>query len=96
MTKKMASGLKGRPVRDVNGNQTWQWDADVDVDTGLVRTLGEGITLDEANAAGAAKDSNPYEQTVTVSESLVKRRTLDDMRALSDKIKRTKHWTPGS
>jgi hypothetical protein len=93
MTKKIASELKGRPVSDARGHQTWKWESKDEVDTGLVRALGEGLTIEEPNGPGSDKGSNPYEQIAAPLESSAKRRTLDDMRALSARIKRAKQWT---
>jgi len=84
----------GRPVTDERGNQTWQWKADTKIDTALVRALGEDLSLE--SSAEPAPSGNPYDriQVGQSAEDGAKRRTLDDMRRLSKKIKDTKHWKP--
>ena len=82
----------GRPVTD--GNQTWQWQVDEKIDTALVRALGEDLSLE--SSANAAPTCDPYDRSSTAQSAQdgAERRTLDDMRHLSKKIKNTKYWKP--
>ncbi len=82
----------GRPISDEKGNRTWEWHSNAKVDTGVVKALGDGLSIEPSTDA---PQDNPYERDASkpprVGEK--KRRTLDDMRRLSDTIKRSKHWT---
>jgi|KBSSwiStaDraftv2_1062776.scaffolds.fasta_scaffold01386_2 hypothetical protein len=82
----------GRPVTDERGNQTWK--ADSKIDTALVRALGEDLSLE--SSANPAPSCDPYDRISAgpSAEDAAKRRTLDDMRRLSKKIKNTKYWKP--
>jgi hypothetical protein len=95
MSKKIPSKLSGHAVADEKGNQKWVWDSEGEnVDTALVRSLGEELTLDEGPVAPAkSHGSNPYDRgnmTPGDKAAETKRRTLDDMRKLSESIKRKK------
>jgi hypothetical protein len=96
MSKKIPSKLSGRAVADEKGNQRWVWDSEGEnVDTAVVRALGEALTLE---GPGPAKPhgSNPYDRGggMTPGDNPpAKRRTLDDMRKLSESIKRNKRTT---
>ena len=81
----------GRPISDAKGNRTWEWHSNSKVDTGVVKALGDDLSIESSSVQG----SNPYEQDTNKPprEGEKKRRTLDDMRRLSDTIKRSKHWT---
>lgn len=94
MATKTDKTLSGRPVPNEQGTITWEWQTDITVDTVVVHSLGENLAL----AAGAGSrlpggGTNPYDQSSTVSstERTARRRTLDDMRLLSEDIKRSKH-----
>ena len=93
MSKKVPNKLSGRAVADEKGNQRWVWDSDAgNVDTAVVRSLGEELTLEGPPAPAKPQGSNPYDRgdTTSVEEAPRKRRTLDDMRKLSESIKRNK------
>jgi len=93
MSKKMPSKLSGRAVADEKGNQKWVWDSEAEnVDTTVVRALGEGLSLETPAAPVKSHGSNPYERAnMTPGDTVeTKRRTLDDMRKLSELIKRNK------
>ena len=97
MSKKIPSKLSGRAVADEKGNQKWVWDSEGEnVDTAVVRSLGEELTLEEPAApAKSPHGSNPYDRgNMTPGDKApAKRRTLDDMRKLSESIKRNKGTT---
>ena len=47
MSKKVPNKLSGRAVADEKGNQRWVWDSEGgNVDTAVVRSLGEELTLE--------------------------------------------------
>ena len=101
MSKKTSSKLSGRAVVDEKGNQRWVWDsAGENIDTAVVRALGEGLTLEGSAPASSTHGSNPYDRADMTpgdkDKAGTKRRTLDDMRKLSESIKRTKRPTGDS
>ena len=62
MSKKTPPPISGRAVPDEKGNQTWVWDAEGDINTAVVRSLGEGLSLDGAPAPNPGAGSNPYDR----------------------------------
>jgi hypothetical protein len=42
--------LKGRPATDARGNATWKWggEGETEVETALIRALGEGLSLESS------------------------------------------------
>jgi hypothetical protein len=94
MSKKIPSKLSGRAVADEKGNQRWVWDSEGEnVDTAVVRALGEELTLEGPAAPARSHGSNPYDRAdMTPGDKAAgtRRRTLDDMRKLSESIKRNK------
>ena len=99
MSKKVPSKLSGRAVADEKGNQTWVWDSEGEnVDTAVVRALGEELTLEGPAAPPKTQGANPYDLggkagMTPGDKAPAKRRTLDDMRKLSESIKRNKRTT---
>ena len=94
MTKPPSKKPLGRLVTDDKGNRTWEWRRDEAIDTAVVKALGEGLSVE--SSTDTPESCNPYDRNRSAekpsSEHDNKRRTLDDMRRLSDKIKRSKHW----
>jgi len=93
MAKKPDRKLSGRAKKKEKGNPTWVWDsAGDDVDTAVVRALGEELSLEGSSPASSTHGSNPYDRADMTPAGTpgTKRRTLDDMRKLSEFIKRTK------
>lgn len=91
MTKKTDTTLSGRAVPNDQGNVTWEWQTDATVDTIVVHSLGKGLSLDSGGNPQST-GTNPYDQSAvepSVKEG-PRRRTLDDMRLLSEAIKRSK------
>jgi hypothetical protein len=95
MERKPVRKPTGRPVSDDRGNATWEWSVGDDLDTAQLKALTEGLAVDEATQEEAQPESaglNPYDKhmgsVVPTPETESKRRTLDDMRRLSDEIKR--------
>jgi hypothetical protein len=95
MATKPDKTISGRAVPNEQGNVTWEWQTDITVDTVVVHSLGENLTLNDAESRLHGRGTNPYDQpsTVTSREGTARRRTLDDMRLLSEDIKRSKHTT---
>jgi hypothetical protein len=95
MATKTDKTLSGRAVPNEQGNITWEWQTDITVDTVVVHSLGENLSLDGAGSRLPGGGTNPYDQSVPVTstEGTARRRTLDDMRLLSENIKRSKHTT---
>jgi len=78
--------LTGRPATDDQGNSTWKWEAQTEVDTARVRALAEGVSIDEP--LPKTVDLNPYNQPISQGKEKPNGRTPDDMRRLSEEIKR--------
>jgi len=93
MATKTDKTLSGRAVPNDLGNITWEWQTDITVDTVVVHSLGEHLALDGAGSRLPGGGTNPYDQlsTEASTERTARRRTLDDMRLLSEDIKRSKH-----
>lgn len=70
----------GKPTLDDRGNPSWQWAEGVD--TARVRTLGGRFSLRSPARTG----SDPYNMTAPARVTRP-RRSLDDMRRLSELIK---------
>src|ERR1700753_366778 len=96
MSKKPADKPTGRPVDDEKGNRVWKWGSgEQDVETATVRALGAELTLAPSHPGARADDATPHNRAALSPRpaDLTKRRSLDDMRVLSEKIKKSKHWT---
>lgn len=85
----------GRVAFDDRGQSTWEWRLDTgtfsrDIDTHRLRQLQEeaAVTLKEEPAPPAGID--PYSVTTPLPPEKEPRRTLDDMRKLSEEIKRNR------
>lgn len=89
----------GRIAFDARGNAVWEWRTETgefksDVDTQTVKALQE----DTNGKLGVVPPATPNSQTVNhdpystadVPKAPQKRRTLDDMRKLSEEIKRAR------
>jgi hypothetical protein len=82
----------GRVAFDERGMPTWEWRVDTgtfsrDIDTQRLRQLQEeaAVTLEEKPAPPPGVD--PYSLAPPVAPQKTPRRTLDDMRKLSEQIK---------
>jgi hypothetical protein len=84
----------GGAISDENGGRSWVWQDGDQLDTTRVRALGEGLSLDAAHAQQKHVRSDPYNREPAPAAPK-KRRTLDDMRTLSEVIKNSKHWKRG-
>jgi hypothetical protein len=83
----------GRVAFDERGRSTWEWRVDTgtfsrDIDTQRLKQLQEdaAVTLKDEPVPPAGVD--PYSMTTAPASSKAPRRTLDDMRKLSEEIKR--------
>jgi hypothetical protein len=80
--------LKGRPATDAKGNATWNWggESGVEVATGLIKALGEELSLESPPEKVVV---DPYDQSTPRSKAATKgARSLDDMRRLNEEMKR--------
>ena len=94
----------GRIAFDDRGNAIWQWRSDTgtfksDIDTKKVRALQEATTAQlggETQVAAPATTARPSNDPYSTADShhllekKAPRRTLDDMRKLSEEIKRAR------
>src|ERR1700733_10432861 len=85
----------GRVAFDDRGRSTWEWRVDTgtfsrDIDTQQLEQLQEeaAVTLKDEPAPSAGVD--PYSVTTPVVPQKTPRRSLDDMRKLSEEIKRSR------
>jgi hypothetical protein len=93
--KETPEAPSGRVGFDDRGNATWEWRTDTgsfrcDIDTARVRALKDatGVELDEK---APPQGADPYGTvTVKIPEEKKQRRTLNDMRQLSEEIKRAR------
>lgn len=76
---------------ETNGDSTGEWRARTgthyELDTTLIRML-DGLLPVEDPSTEAAPGTDPYNQAITAPQS--KRRSLDDMRELSEVIKKAR------
>jgi hypothetical protein len=86
----------GRIAFDDRGKAVWEWrtatgDYKSDVDTQTVRALQDSADVNLAGAQPAVPNLDPY-STADIPRPADKgrRRTLDDMRKLSEEIKRAR------
>lgn len=79
--------LEGRPAFDDRGNATWEWAAKdpTEITMGRLKALAEGLSFE---ALPEQSSPDPYNQALLEGTEKTKRRSLDDMRLLSEKIKR--------
>lgn len=88
----------GRIAFDTRGNAIWQWRTDTgefksDVDTHTVKAIQDstGVKLSEAPVPSIdMPNHDPYSTADTPRSQRFPRRTLDDMRRLSEEIKRAR------
>jgi hypothetical protein len=94
MSKKPDPTKSGRVAYDERGQPVWEWRVDTgvfsrDVDTKQVRQLQEEASVELRDEAPPhAVGFDPYSTATTQVEPKKPRRTLDDMRKLSEEIKR--------
>ncbi len=96
MTNKDPDLKSGRAAFDDRGQSTWEWRVDTgtfsrQIDTQRLKQIQEqaGVTLKE-DPPPPAGGINPYSAPTPLPPETKKRRTLDDMRKLSEEIKRNR------
>lgn len=84
----------GRVAFDEQGNATWEWLSETgrfirDIDTQKLKTIAADLSCDGSPAPSHAPPDDPYNRSTLPSRNQrhAKKRTLDDMRRLSDEIK---------
>ena len=94
MSKKPDPTQSGRVAYDERGQPVWEWRVDTgvfsrDVDTKQVRQIqDDASTKLQDESAPRSVGFDPYSTATTQVEPKKPRRTLDDMRKLSEEIKR--------
>ena len=84
----------GRIAFDERGNATWEWQGetgqfDRDIDTQRLKTIGSDLSCDGDELHDPASPHDPYNRSTLPADgrSLQRKRTLDDLRKLSEEIK---------
>jgi hypothetical protein len=84
----------GRVAFDEWGNATWEWRGetdrfDRDIETQRLRTLGSDLSCYADDLRAPAPSSDPYNRATMPAndQSRPRKRTLDDLRRLSEEIK---------
>jgi hypothetical protein len=77
--------LTGRRATDARGNSIWKWTGESEVETASVKALADGLAFEPLHQEA---DLNPYNQSTSQREGKSKGRSLDDMRRLSEEMKR--------
>jgi hypothetical protein len=85
----------GRVAFDERGSSTWEWRVDTgtfsrDIDTQRLRQLQEETAVTLKSETASAPGVDPYSVTTPLAPEKARRRTLDDMRKLSEEIKRSR------
>jgi len=98
--KKPDTEPSGRIAFDDRGNATWEWRTDTgtfsrEIDTQRLKALQEAAAKDLASDSPTASDSgvDPYssvDRPIAPEKPEASRRTLNDMRELSEQIKRAR------
>jgi len=79
--------LKGRPATDDRGNATWKWsgESESEIETTQIKALAEGLSLERP---AQKVEPDPYNQSTSQGKEATRGRSLDDMRRLSEEMKR--------
>ena len=84
----------GRVAFDERGKATWEWQSetgrfDGDIDTQRLKMLGSDMTCDSEHSPGQAPSHDPYNRSTSPADGQFRprKRTLDDLRRLSEEIK---------
>jgi hypothetical protein len=82
----------GRVAFDERGMPTWEWRVDTgtfsrDIDTQRLRQLQEEAAMTLEDGPVPSWGADPYSSVAPVAPQKTPRRTLDDMRKLSEEIK---------
>ena len=84
----------GRIAFDERGNATWEWQGetgqfDRDIDTQRLKTLGSDLSCDGDELHDPAPPHDPYNSSALPADAQPRprKRSLDDLRRLSEEIK---------
>ena len=84
----------GRVAFDERGNATWEWQSETgrfrrDIDTERLRKMGSDLSCDGDPLAEPAPPHDPYNKCTLPADgqSRPRKRTLEDLRRLSEEIK---------
>lgn len=87
----------GRVVFDDRGNASWDWHGEREglegeIDTHQLKAMGADLGCEQV--PDSAPNHDPYNRTAPPEsdQSRPKRRSLDDLRKLSEEIKSSRHW----
>ena len=85
--------MSKKPEMDCDSTGEWRarTGTHYELDTTLIRML-DGMLPVEEELTGAAAGTDPYNQTATAQQP--RRRSLDDMRDLSEAIKKSRNREP--
>lgn len=94
------SKRSGRVVFDDRGNSRWEWQTDSgsfksDIDTSKLKSLTDSPLSVTDRHAMPGPGFNPYnnaERSPAANPAQKPRKSLDDLRKLSEHIKNSKHW----
>ena len=96
-THKKTRKPSGRVAFDERGNAAWEWQSetgrfDRDIDTERLRKIGSDLSCDGAHEPDPASAHDPDNQSALPADaqSHPRKRTLDDLRRLSEEIKATR------
>ncbi|MDA8348345.1 MAG: hypothetical protein M0038_06015 [Pseudomonadota bacterium] len=89
----------GRVVFDDRGNASWDWHGETDgldgeIDTQKLKRIGADLGCEDEQVPDGGPNHDPYNRTVPRQSdpSGPKRRSLDDLRKLSEEIKASRNW----
>jgi hypothetical protein len=98
MAKKL-NHKSGRVAFNDNGSSEWEWRTDTgnfsrEIDTQRLKQLQEEAAVALKDESVDPRGFDPYRTTASPAPQKAPRRTLDDMRELSEEIKRTTSVDP--
>ena len=83
----------GKVVHTEKGTANWQFAADHDDTQRILKALSaDELTLEESPTKTGPTPFNPYDKTTLAPTNQKPRRSLDDLRKLSEEIKKSKQY----